>query len=199
MLLVEDIDGSVMEPEKERSPPQPRFASSKWETVDEAELEAQGNVYWRRHYMYLSQNMQRLIRKFMEVFTIVEYMYILFIIYILFIWSAYCFFQFNFKYALSNWLTAYWINCINYCISVAMTTSKWDLLDQQDEEREDTQSSKIEESEDIDGAWVVLKLLVVNVNQHTEPLAVFSFNHNDFYPQTFRRWRGLLWQWWRFQ
>lgn len=51
-----------------------------------------------------------------------------------------------------------------------MTTSKWDLLDQQDEEREDTQSSKIEESEDIDGAWVVLKLLVVNVNQHTEPL-----------------------------
>lgn len=45
MLSVEDIDGSAMEPEKERSPPQPRFASSKWETVDEAELEAQGNVY----------------------------------------------------------------------------------------------------------------------------------------------------------
>lgn len=82
MLLVEDIDGSVMEPEKERSPPQPRFASSKWETVDEAELEAQGNVYWRRHF--LSQNTHWLIRKFMEVFTIVVYIHFI-------IWSAHCF------------------------------------------------------------------------------------------------------------
>lgn len=48
-----------------------------------------------------------------------------------------------------------------------MTTSKWDLLDQQDEEREDTQSSKMEESEDIDGAWVVIKSLMSGVNQHT--------------------------------
>ena len=41
--------------------------------------------------------------------------------------------------------------CMYFC-PVAMTTSKWDLLDQQDEEREDTQSSKMEETEDIDGA-----------------------------------------------
>ena len=31
-----------MESEKEPSPQQPRFAKSKWETVDENELEAQG-------------------------------------------------------------------------------------------------------------------------------------------------------------
>ena len=44
---MEDIDGSAMEPEKSRSPPQPRFASTKWETVDESELEAQGNITQR--------------------------------------------------------------------------------------------------------------------------------------------------------
>ncbi|XP_048744647.2 U2 snRNP-associated SURP motif-containing protein-like isoform X2 [Ostrea edulis] len=38
---MEDLDGNAMESEREKSPPQPRFASSKWETVDEAELEAQ--------------------------------------------------------------------------------------------------------------------------------------------------------------
>ena len=47
VFSVEDIDGSAMEPEKSRSPPQPRFASTKWETVDEAELEAQGNITQR--------------------------------------------------------------------------------------------------------------------------------------------------------
>ena len=47
ILLVEDLDGNAMEPEREKSPPQPRFASSKWETVDEAELEAQGSMTLR--------------------------------------------------------------------------------------------------------------------------------------------------------
>ncbi|KAK3095578.1 hypothetical protein FSP39_016278, partial [Pinctada imbricata] len=72
---LEDLDGNPMEPEKEAvsSPQQPRFAKSKWETVDENELEAQ-----------------------------------------------------------------------------AMTTSKWDLLDQQEEEEEENE--KEEDNEDIDGA-----------------------------------------------
>lgn len=56
---MEDLDGNAMESEREKSPPQPRFASSKWETVDEAELEAQGKVHRGLYFSELETAMFR--------------------------------------------------------------------------------------------------------------------------------------------